>query len=265
MRTLIRCGVMISAIGLGACRSEITGTDTDIQLLSADVAQVAADATAEDVDVMREPVFFPALPGFAPGQGDFGPVNCTRNPSNNLFQCPPITHGDITIVRAYSFWDAANVAQQAYDAITTAKAGIITSIEGTRSLLNWEATIERIRNMTATGLAGTETQRTWNGTGTSRVTQSRHSDDGPLRSYDLECHLTIDNVVVPVPNGTDAWPLSGTITRACTITFVGGRRDGQTVGRTVVVTFNGTQTVTMTVGDRTFDVDLKNRHRGARP
>ena len=74
--------------------------------------------------------------------------------------------------------------------------------------------------------------------------------------------LTVANVIVPVPNGSDRFPLSGTITRACTVTFVGGPRDGQTVQRTAVLTFNGTQIATMTVGDRTFDVDLKNRQRG---
>ena len=99
----------------------------------------------------------------------------------------------------------------------------------------------------------------------ARSTGSRHTDNGPERSYDLECSLTVAGVVVPVPSGGDAWPLSGTITRQCTVTFVGGPRDGQTISRTAVVTFNGTQNVTLTVGGKTFDLDLKNRHRGPRP
>lgn len=265
MRTLMRCGALTCAILLGACSSDISSPDSATSLINADIALVAADATAEDVDVMREPVFFTAMPGFAPGQGDFRPANCPFNPNNGLLVCPPITHGDITINRSYMFWDAANVVQQAYDALTTAKATILSAIEGTRTLPNWEATIERVRNMTATGLAGTETQRTWNGTGSSHITRSKHTDNGPERSYDLECSLVVTDVVVPVPNGTDAWPLSGTITRQCTVTFVGGPRDGQTISRTATVTFNGTQTVTLTVGGKTFDLDLKNRHRGARP
>jgi hypothetical protein len=34
------------------------------------------------------------------------------------------------------------------------------------------------------------------------------------------------------------------------------------VERTAVVTFNGSATATVTVGDRTFDIDLTTRHRG---
>ena len=265
MRTLIRCGALTCAVILGACNSDNTGPDAATPLLDADIAQVAADATAEDVDVMREPVFFTAMTGFAAGQGDFRPTNCPFDAGSGRLVCPTITHGDITITRSYAFWDAANAVQQAFDALTTAKANIQSAIEGTRTLPNWEATVERERDMTATGLAGTETQRTWNGTGSTHVTRSKHTDSGPERSYDLECSVAVVNVVVPVSNGADAWPLSGTITRTCTVTFVGGPRDGQTIDRTAVVTFNGTQIATLTVGDKTFDLDLKNRHRGPRP
>jgi len=105
---------------------------------------------------------------------------------------------------------------------------------------------------------------TWNGTGTSTATRSRHRDNGD-RSYDISCTLTVVNVVVPVEHGGDRFPLSGTITRACTITFTAGPREGQTVQRTAVVTFNGTQTATLTIGDKTFDIDLKSRNRTPRP
>jgi len=265
MRTLIRCGALSCAVIFGACNSDTSGPDAATTLINADIAQVAADATAEDVDVMREPVFFTAMAGFAPGQGDFRPANCPFDAGTNRLVCPAITHGDVTITRSYAFWDASNAVQQAYDALTTAKANIQSAIDGGRTLPNWEATIVRERDMTATGLAGTETQRTWNGTGSSHVTRSRHTDNGPERSYDLECSLIVADVVLPVPSGGDAWPLSGTITRQCTVTFVGGPRDGQPISRTAVVTFNGTQNVTLTVGGKTFDLDLKNRHRGPRP
>jgi len=49
------------------------------------------------------------------------------------------------------------------------------------------------------------------------------------------------------------------------VTFTGGPRDGQTVERTLVVTFNGSQTATLTVGGKSFDIDLKLRRRFQRP
>jgi hypothetical protein len=266
MKTLIRCGALTCAVVLGACSQDSTGTQAT-PLLNADVATVVADNTGDDVDIMREPVFFVAMPlggpALGPGNGDLNPANCTFNASSQRLVCPVVTRaGTLTVTRSYAFWDANNVPQDHYDAQLTAKANIQTEIVGERSGESWSGSIDRSRDMTVTGLAGTETQRTWNGTGTSEVTRSRHNDSGEERSYEINCTLTVANVVVPVPNGDQRFPLSGTITHHCTITFDGGPRDGQTVERTAVVTFNGTATATVTVGDRTFDIDLTNRHRG---
>lgn len=267
MKTVIRCVALTCAVGLGACGQDTTGTQAT-PLLNADVATVVADNTGDDVDIMREPVFFIAMPlggpALGPGTGDLSPANCSYNASSQRLECPTATRGGaLTITRSYAFWDANNVVQQSYDALLTARANIQTHISGERSGESWSGSVDRTRDMTVTGLAQTETQRTWNGTGTSNVTRSRHNDSGEERSYNLSCTLTVTNVVVPVPNGDQRFPLSGTITHQCTITFVGGPRDGQAVQRTATVTFNGTSTATVTVGDKTFDIDLTTRHRGA--
>lgn len=265
MNNAICYGVVACAVVLGACSDGTGPTDALTPLLDADVAQVAADAAGEDVAIMREPVLFAQMSGFggtgSAGLGDLRPVNCPFNAASGRLECPVVTNGGITITRSYAFWDAANAPQQQYDPATTAKANIATGIEGERSGDGWSASISRERDLTATGLAGAETQRTWNGTGSSEVSRSRHTDSGD-RSYDLSCSLVVSEVVVPVP---PSWPLSGTITRTCSITFEGGPRDGQTVERTAVITFNGTQHVTLTVGDKTFEVDLANRRRERRP
>ncbi|NOT07394.1 MAG: hypothetical protein HOP28_04225 [Gemmatimonadales bacterium] len=255
---------------MAACKGDVTGTgELATPLLNADVAAMAADAAGEDVDIMREPVFFISIGPFAAlvgpftvaGTGDLRPANCPYDAASQRLICPVVTRGSITINRSYAFWDAGNVSQQAYDGLLTAKANIQTSIVGSKSGDNWSASISRTRDMTATGLLGEETQRTWNGTGTSNATGSRHNDSGAERSYDITCTLTVTDVVVPVPIGH---PLSGTITRQCTVTFDGGPRDGESVQRTATVTFNGTSTATLTVGDKTFDLDLTNRRRSPR-
>lgn len=266
MRSLMRYGALTCAIILGACSKDATGPDRQTPLLNADLAVVAADAAGEDVDIMREPVFFTTMAqSFAPGNGDLNPSTCTFNSTTQRLECPPVTRDNsLVVTRSYQFRDALNSVQQAFDALLTASANIQTRIKGEKTGENWSATIDRSRDMTATGLLGEETQRTWNGTGTSNATRSRHTENGD-RSYNIVCTLTVAGVVVPVGQGSDRFPLSGTITRACTITFVGGARDGQTVQRTATLTFNGTQTATLTVGDKTFDVDLKTRHRTPRP
>lgn len=265
MKTLIRCGAIACLIGLGACSQDASGPQAT-PLLNADIATVVADNTGDDVDIMREPVFFVSMPlggiWLGPGNGDLNPVNCTLNSSTQRLECASTTRGSLTVTRSYAFWDAGDLPQSQYDPQLTARANIQTRIVGQRSGANWSASVDRSRNMTVTGLAGTETQRTWNGNGTSAVTRSRHNDSGDERSYDITCTLTVTNVVVPVPNGDERFPLSGTITHHCVVSFVGGPRDGQTVERTATVTFNGTATATVTVGDRTFDIDLRTRHRG---
>ncbi|HEV8195060.1 MAG TPA: hypothetical protein VGP87_00360 [Gemmatimonadales bacterium] len=266
MKTLMRYGAFTCAIILGACGKDAAGPNVDTPLVTADLAVVAADAAGEDVDIMREPVVFPSMAAtFAPGNGDFNPVNCTYNTTTQRLECPPFTRDNsLVVTRSYMFWDAFNVVQQAYDALLTAKANVQTDIQGTRTTDRWSAEIHRSRDLTVTGLLGTETERTWNGTGVSEATRSRHTDGGD-RSYDISCTLTVNNVVVPVERGDERFPTGGTITRVCLITFVGGPRDGQTVTRTAVVTFNGSETATLTIGDKTFDIDLKSRNRTPRP
>lgn len=270
MRTFVRCGALTLAILLGGCSQDPNSPDTANTLLNADLAEVAADQVGEDIDIMREPVFFTAMPFGAgpvlapaagPGAGEFSPpAACTYNSTSQRLECPSTTRGVLTVTRSYAFWDATGASQNQYDPATTATANIKTDVEGSRSGEAWSATVERHRDMTATGLAGAETQRTWNGTGESHVTRSRHTD-GVDRSYDLDCNATVTDVVVPVPNGDERYPLSGSITIHCTVTFVGGPRDGETVERNITITFNGTRTATATIGDRTFDIDLKTRHR----
>ena len=266
MKPSIRYGALVCTVILGACSGDATGPDAQTPLLNADLAVVMADAVGEDVDIMREPVFFPTMgPSFGPGFGDMSPANCVYMPFTQRLACVPVTRGSLVITRSYMFWDANNVVQQSYDPQLTAKANINTTILGETEGENWSASIDRFRDMTVTGLAGTETQRTWNGNGEDHLSRSRHNEGGE-RTYQIDCTLEVVDVVVPVPNGTgDRFPISGTITRRCTVTFSGGPRDGQTVERTLVVTFNGSQTATLTVGGKSFDIDLKLRRRFQRP
>ena len=69
----------------------------------------------------------------------------------------------------------------------------------------------------------------------------------------------IEDVIHPVPRTEDAWPLSGTITRDVTINVINGPDGDVTKSRTVVITFNGTNLATMTVGGETFEVDMSTR------
>ena len=65
-----------------------------------------------------------------------------------------------------------------------------------------------------------ETTRTVNGTGSSTVSRSHHSDENGDRSYDMTSTTVISDVVHAVPREENPYPLSGTITREMTAVIV---------------------------------------------
>jgi len=229
---------------------------------SLDLATVAADATAEDVDVM---VGMDGSLGSTDGSallllnppGRPGLTGCTF--AAGAFDCPPVNRNGLTIDRTIVLKDAQGQAQAAYDELTTASVEVQASVEGSVTRGPWSADIDRTRTFTISGLVGTETTRTVNGTGTADVSRSRHTGTDSVRSYDLVGTSVVANVVVPVrAPGVVAWPISGTITRTYTVTPTGSG-GGSPFTRTIVITFNGTSTVMATSNGEEFTIDLAAR------
>jgi hypothetical protein len=139
-----------------------------------------------------------------------------------------------------TYYDADGNAQESYDEVTTASVHIVSEITGEMERENWSGTISRTRDITVTGLEGDETTRTANGTGSSTVSRSRHSDENGDRSYEMSGTSVITNVVHAVPREENSYPLSGTISRDVTAVIVNGPNGDETHTRHVVITFNGT-------------------------
>jgi hypothetical protein len=250
-----------------ACSSSATtSTPAADALITADVATMSADATTEDVDVMAAMdgdigvlVSSPLMDGMF-----LTPPNLPRlggcSFANGHFTCPPTTHNGLTITRTVTYYAAGSATQTAYDPLLTASIHIVASVTGDVTHGPWSATVSRNRDFIISGLAGTETSRTVNGTGSESISRSRVTASNETRSYDLTGTSRVDGVVVPVRgDGTDPWPTAGTITRTYTVTRTSGTNAGQTVTRTVVVTFNGTSTPTATVNGEPFTLDLAHR------
>ena len=256
MKTLTRYGTLGLLVTLAACNAESTGPEltplADLAI-SRDIATQSAEAAAEDVELMGGPT----------GQFGFGFAASLSSGDDAPFQCGTHTRDLLTIVRTCTFKNAAGATQSGYDATTTASAIIHAEVTGKIERENWSAEVERIRDLTVTGLAGAETSRTWNGTGTGKSTRSRHKEGTETRTYDVSCTSTRTNVVVNLPRSENRWPVSGTINRQCTVKITGGPNDGKTVERTVTITFNGTQMVPITVNGKAFTLDLKTRKVGS--
>lgn len=243
MRAKTLSGALAVAL-LTACSTDSTAPSTTAEsLINLDVATVTADAAAQDMELMRGPSAGPFGMGFLARVGAW---DCSREARPNF---------DVT--RTCTYKDAAGNVQPAFDPVTTASVIVHAEISGDIERGRWSAAVERVRDLVVTGLAGAETQMTWNGTGTGKVTRVRVAEDGTTRNYEMNSTTTLTNVVIPVPRTATSWPRSGTITKRVVVK----RADGTTVERTVTITFNGTQTAAVTVNGERFDFDLSQRGR----
>lgn len=264
MTTRTRLVTLAATALLAACSDATAPADTDPTIsaqVTADVAAQAGDAAAEDVAVLRVNTGAFGLPTLDQERFERW-SSCPFVEATGWFTCADRVRGPWTSGRRYQFLDAQGRAQPGYDAVATAAATFDWTVRGTFDRGRWDGTSERRRSVTFSGLAGTETQVTMNGTGTDARNRTRFARPGAPggsasaeRSYEMSATLRIENVVVPVPRLATGWPTSGTITRTFTGTRTGpgGTR---TVERTAVVTFDGTSTASLVVNGRRFTLDL---------
>jgi hypothetical protein len=227
--------------GLAACDS----TSPSSPELAADlaVAAMSGEAAAQHVEMMR---------------GPGGPLGFGFQAEAGKFECTNGGRDGVTVTRTCTFKDAQGNVQPAYDATTTASVVLHAEVNGTLDRGHMGGTMQRVSDLTVTGLAGAETSMTWNGT--SSGSSSRvHTRDGGTMEMAMSEQESIAGVVIPVPRTPTSWPTAGTISRQVTVTFTGGPKDGTTETRNVTITFDGTQYATITVNGETFQFDLAKR------
>ena len=236
---------------MGACEDTL-GPDAFDQALLLDAAVVAADATLEDIGMMSGVFGFPHRGGPGLTGGNMG--NGPRRPGGQHG-----IGGALSGTREVAFFAADGTPQDAYDALTTARITAVVDVEGDIERNNWSASIDRTRNMEITGLAGPNTTRFINGSGTEDVSRSRILDDGETRSSDMTGSFTYSNLEVPTPDQEVRYPLSGTITRQMTVTVVNGQNGDVDKTVDVTITFDGTATASGVINGETFEIDLTTR------
>jgi hypothetical protein len=243
----------VSAVGVLAALAACSSTDPNSatnpstaadQQVTADVATVATEMGAQDVEVMHGP------------GGVFG-FGFHADPGH--FSCDSTANFGLTIVRTCTYTDSLGAVQTQYDSNSTASVAVHTEISGAIDRGSWSASMNRTSDLVVSGLAGANTTMIWNGSGSGTSSRVRQVDSTDTREYDMAYSGTITNVVIPVPRTATSWPLSGTIDRMVTVTYIGGPKDGTTVERHTTLEFNGTQFATLTVNGETFQVDLARR------
>lgn len=187
--------------------------------------------------------------------------SCTFDANIGRFTCPSVTKNGQTFTSSYALFDAAGVTQSRFDKVTTASINFIVSDTGAASFSNngnsFADTVSRRHNRTVSGLAGDpDTVHTWSGTGSTSVHSVRSGQISKI--YQLSSTDTTTAVSFRQPRDINPYPLSGTIVRNYTITRTRAASDTttRTATRRVVVTFNGTVNVPMTVGSDRFVLNL---------
>ena len=239
-----------------AVMSAASATAEDVNVLTASDMTMSGGATA---DMIRGgSLFSRSAQSVAASYSWSFAGACTYEQSTTRFTCPPITDAGLTLARDYAFFDANGASMSAYDPAATASANFHVTVTGVHTAVAGADTVNRERSMTVSNLAGAETWRLWNGSGT-RDDGGFRSDATATRTYHTTDHVTITDVKVTLPRSSNPWPASGTITRVISGTGTvekSGVTKSFSIARTVTVTFNGTQYATMSVGGNTYTLDL---------
>lgn len=239
--------VLLSAT---ACSDDSTGPSTSLTTQQrADVAAAVGEATASDVDAMsRSGTSGSVLFGFG---GDLDNGVCTTVLGNLVCTA---TAGTLSGEATLTFRDGGGQTQTAYDANTTASVLIDTEVSGDVTRSGFTLDLDHQGSFTVTGLAGTETTRTWNGTGSTTIASSTF---GGTRSYEFASNSNFQAIVVPASGNEPRWPTSGRVSTTIQIEFTGGANDGERRSTTVQIDFNGTANVPMLVGGASFMLNLE--------
>jgi hypothetical protein len=279
-RFLVTCGAGALVVAMGACATQgdsaTAPTTANFQVTAADSALIAvhasADATVSDVNVLigisstmgwsldRAPsgvslsLVASTSPALAAGAGN----GCTLNPADGRFDCPPQVNGNgVTVTRSIALFDASGVQMSHFDS-TTASLDVQATLAGVITGASGADTVNGSRDLTATGLLGDNTTRTWNGSG-SGTHGAFWSDSAASRTSDVSYSSAFSNVVVALPRSANPYPVSGSISRVVSGSGVVTKGDSTrvvTISRTVGITFNGSEFVPMTVGSQNYTLDL---------
>jgi hypothetical protein len=262
-RITTRLLLTVAVAGAAACADSTAPTaGVTESMLTRDVANDAADATTQTLAQMSGMELLVGMPLASSGMSATSAIgNCTWNASANAYACPSITTPDgLTLNRQIGFY-SGGASQQSYDAQATDSMFFGMWLTGTLQEADRTAWLKHQRTMMVTGLTGSETQRTWNGTG-SRDDSAHVTGQNVVRTTRFLSQDVVKDVVYKLPRTDFPFPQSGTITNDVTVSATtpnGTSAANRNGTRHVVITFNGTRTASVTIGTTACSLDLVTR------
>ena len=185
--------------------------------------------------------------------------SCVFNAATGRFACPPMKRGTQTYTVSYALFDANGTTQSAFNKSTTASINFIVADTGQTSFSanqnTFSDTTYRLHNRTVSTLLG-DTVHTWNGSGTGSVHSTRTGQI--TKTYTFSSVDTATAIKFRQPRDINPYPLSGTFVKNYTVVRSREASDTttHTTTRQVVVTFNGTVNVPMTINGTAYTLNL---------
>lgn len=265
-------GFGMLALALAACGGDrATGpgdtvSDAEIEM---GIAADAGDAVATSVDLMvQDEGAAGASARLTPAAGVSADVltsattaTCGGPDADGWYSCDRTTWRGLDLERQIRFWEGDATAP-AWDPAATDSVNTRVTLAGTfHPTADPSKTVWVNRADTATMLvdrSGTTVLHVWNRVGV-REDSASYVRALVTRDFHYTAHDTAAAVAFAMPRSEHPWPQSGTVVHAITTLFTatGGARDlTRTVTRRVQVTFNGTETVPIQVGELTCELDL---------
>jgi hypothetical protein len=188
-------------------------------------------------------------PAPAPGgdQPQPKPESCTYNAAALVYSCTKSIEGK-TVVKSYQFLDANGNPTAGFVKGTTNAIHYLLKTDASELRDNRKEVSHSLRDWTVSGFLGPN--RIWNGYGSSADTSSR-SEELSTRTYTGSSVDTLKAVTFVDERAAHPYPLSGTVVRVVDYKAVstGKQVEVTTIHKRVVVTFNGTADVPISLGD----------------
>ena len=183
----------------------------------------------------------------APSPSPSNPESCSFNSDALVYSCVKSVEGK-SVVKSYQFLDTSGQPMEKFVKGTTESIRYRVQSDGTEVQDNRTSASHSLRYVTVSGFLGPN--RVWNGFGSSADTTS-YKEDLSTRKYTGLSVDTLKAVTFVDERATHPYPLSGVAVRVVDYTVVstGKQVETTTVHKRVVVTFNGTADVPISLGD----------------